>query len=106
VCVDELKLLKDIERLVKRDIPRVVIGDFEPDPSIKAQPVTTGRGKQQKAPGHKPGKSAGSNQAARNDSNRKSAKPWNKQRPAGNKGRPNNQSPPRKRARRGSRNAA
>ncbi|MDB4303667.1 DEAD/DEAH box helicase, partial [Desulfosarcina sp.] len=29
VCVDELKLLKDIERLIKRDIPKVVIDGFE-----------------------------------------------------------------------------
>ncbi|HHJ34420.1 MAG TPA: DEAD/DEAH box helicase, partial [Gammaproteobacteria bacterium] len=34
VCVDELKLLKDIEKLIKRDIPREVIEGYEPDPSI------------------------------------------------------------------------
>ncbi len=49
VCVDELKLLKDIERLIKRDIPKVVVADFEPDPSIKAQPIDKGRGRQQQA---------------------------------------------------------
>ena len=49
VCVDELKLLNDIERLIKRDIPKVVIDDFEPDPSIKAQPINKGRGRQQRA---------------------------------------------------------
>jgi ATP-dependent RNA helicase RhlE len=49
VCVDELKLLKDIERLIKRDIPKVVVDDFEPDPSIKAQPINRGRGRQQQA---------------------------------------------------------
>ena len=43
VCVDELRLLKDIERLIKRNIPKVVIGDFEPDPSIKAEPINKGR---------------------------------------------------------------
>tara|TARA_R110000787_G_scaffold16806_17_gene52815 strand:- start:2684 stop:4054 length:1371 start_codon:yes stop_codon:yes gene_type:complete len=47
VCVDELKLLRDIERLIKRDIPKTVIEDFEPDPSIKAEPIVNGRGKQQ-----------------------------------------------------------
>ncbi len=47
VCVDELKLLRDIERLIKRDIPKAVIEDFEPDPSIKAEPIVNGRGKQQ-----------------------------------------------------------
>jgi len=44
VCVDELKLLKDIERLVKRDIPKVQIDDFEPDPSIKPELINKGRG--------------------------------------------------------------
>ena len=47
VCVDELKLLKDIERLIKRDIPNVVINGYEPDPSIKAEPINMGRGRQQ-----------------------------------------------------------
>jgi ATP-dependent RNA helicase RhlE len=49
VCVDELKLLKDIERLIKRDIPKLSIVDFEPDPSIKPQPLNNKRGKQQQA---------------------------------------------------------
>ncbi len=44
VCVDELKLLKDIEKLLKKDLPKQVIPDFEPDPSIKAEPIITGRG--------------------------------------------------------------
>jgi ATP-dependent RNA helicase RhlE len=43
VCVDELHLLKDIERLIKRDIPKVVIADYEPDPSIKPEPINKGR---------------------------------------------------------------
>ncbi|VAW68456.1 ATP-dependent RNA helicase RhlE [hydrothermal vent metagenome] len=47
VCVDELKLLKDIERLMKRDIPKVTIDNFEPDPSIKAEPIQNGRGGRQ-----------------------------------------------------------
>ncbi len=45
VCVDELKLLKDIEKLIKREIPRDVIEGYEPDPTIKAQPLTNGRNK-------------------------------------------------------------
>jgi ATP-dependent RNA helicase RhlE len=43
VCVDEHKLLKDIERVIKREIPREVIGGFEPDMSIKAEPIQNGR---------------------------------------------------------------
>ena len=44
VCVDELKLLKDIERLIKRDIPSVTFEGYEPDPTIKAEPINNGRG--------------------------------------------------------------
>ncbi|MDH5784426.1 MAG: DEAD/DEAH box helicase [Chromatiales bacterium] len=44
VCIDELKLLNDIERLLKREIPRVIFDDFLPDPSIKAVPINNGRG--------------------------------------------------------------
>ena len=47
VCVDELKLLKDIERLIKFDIPSVVIEGYEPDLSIKPEPINRGRGNQQ-----------------------------------------------------------
>jgi ATP-dependent RNA helicase RhlE len=43
VCVDEHKLLADIERLLKKDIPSVVLEGYEPDPSIKAEPVQKGR---------------------------------------------------------------
>ncbi|CDG17113.1 ATP-dependent RNA helicase RhlE [Xenorhabdus doucetiae] len=43
VCVDEHKLLKDIERLLKREIPRIAIAGYEPDPTIKAEPIQNGR---------------------------------------------------------------
>ena len=46
VCVDELKLLADIERLIKRDIPKQVIAGYEPDPSIKPEPIQKSRGQQ------------------------------------------------------------
>lgn len=44
VCVDEHKLLRDIERLLKREIPKVTMDGFEPDPSIPAEPIQNGRG--------------------------------------------------------------
>jgi ATP-dependent RNA helicase RhlE len=43
VCVDEHKLLRDIERLLKKEIPRIAIAGYEPDPSIKAEPIQNGR---------------------------------------------------------------
>jgi len=54
VCVDELKLLKDIERLIKFDIPKVTIDGYDPDPSIKAEPIQNGRGGQQRGRGRRP----------------------------------------------------
>jgi ATP-dependent RNA helicase RhlE len=48
VCVDEHAFLKDIEKLIKRQIPRVVIAGFEPDPNAKAEPILMGRGQGQR----------------------------------------------------------
>ena len=42
VCVDEKKLLTDIERLLKRSIDKIVVPGFEPDSSIEAEPVRNG----------------------------------------------------------------
>jgi ATP-dependent RNA helicase RhlE len=44
VCVDEHDYLRDIERLLKRDIPKFMIEGFEPNSSIKAEPISHGRG--------------------------------------------------------------
>ncbi|MFU8821904.1 MAG: DEAD/DEAH box helicase [Gammaproteobacteria bacterium] len=43
VCVDERRLLSDIERVLNREIPRRMIAGFEPDPSIRPEPIETGR---------------------------------------------------------------
>lgn len=42
VCVDEHKLLRDIEKLLKKRF-RVLQRRYEPDPSIKAEPIQNGR---------------------------------------------------------------
>jgi ATP-dependent RNA helicase RhlE len=39
VCVDENKLLADIERLLKRKLPKQAVAGFEPDPAIQAEPI-------------------------------------------------------------------
>jgi ATP-dependent RNA helicase RhlE len=39
VCVDELELLHDIERLLRVPIPREFIPGFEPDSAIRAEPI-------------------------------------------------------------------
>ncbi|MDJ0918900.1 MAG: DEAD/DEAH box helicase [Woeseiaceae bacterium] len=43
VCVDEHKLLADIERLLQTRLDRRVVDGYAPDPRIKAEPVTKGR---------------------------------------------------------------
>ncbi|MBK9130220.1 MAG: DEAD/DEAH box helicase [Gammaproteobacteria bacterium] len=64
VCVDELKLLQDIERVIKRAIPREVIAGYEPDPSIRPEPIVNGRsahggGRSQPGRGGGPGQRPG-----------------------------------------------
>ncbi|HEY4071708.1 MAG TPA: DEAD/DEAH box helicase [Herbaspirillum sp.] len=58
VCVDEKDMLKDIEKLIKRELPREVIAGFEPDPNARPQPIQLrsgggGGGR------HQPGRSGG-----------------------------------------------
>ena len=43
VCVDEHKLLRDIERVLNREVIKVKVKGFEPDPSIRAEPIQNGR---------------------------------------------------------------
>lgn len=50
VCVDELGLLRDIERLLKKPIQRIAVPGYEPDPTIKAEPLQTGRGGRSNGP--------------------------------------------------------
>ncbi|QOP41543.1 DEAD/DEAH box helicase [Sulfurimonas marina] len=45
VCVDEDEFLKNIEKLIKKDIPKVWLKGFKPDPSIKAEPINMGGGR-------------------------------------------------------------
>jgi ATP-dependent RNA helicase RhlE len=42
VCVDELRLLADIERVLGHAIPREAIEGFEPDPRIRPEPILRG----------------------------------------------------------------
>jgi ATP-dependent RNA helicase RhlE len=55
VCVDENKLLKDIERLLNVEIKKEVVAGYEPDPRIKAEPITQGR-RQSQAPKNRGGR--------------------------------------------------
>jgi len=75
VCVDEQKFLADIEKLTRRPIPAEVIAGFEPDPRIRAEPITMGGGG---ARGGRAGASAGQGRSA----GRSPAKPTPRPSPA------------------------
>jgi len=71
VCVDEKKLLHDIERLLKQTIDTEIVPGYAPDPSIKAEPVQQGgRGQRQGAKGPGNGKRVVSIKKKRNNSQR------------------------------------
>ena len=61
VCVDEIKLLHDIERLIKKEIEVVSCPDYAPDPSIRAEPIlmrSAGTRGGQRSQGARPGGSS------------------------------------------------
>jgi ATP-dependent RNA helicase RhlE len=70
VCVDEHEMLRDIEKLIKRDLAREIIAGFEPDPNARPQPIelrsgtAPGRGRsgsgRQNAPARSPAAKGGS----------------------------------------------
>ncbi len=71
VCVDEKKLLQDIERLIKKDLRKILIPGYEPDPSIKAEPIQKPRSGGRKFPSRAP-----------NNRRRSFCKPYSSQRKA------------------------
>ncbi|MXR36406.1 DEAD/DEAH box helicase [Craterilacuibacter sinensis] len=63
VCVDELKLLKDIERLIKKDIERFEVAGYKADLSVKPEPLLKPRQPQGRGQGGRQGQgqNAGNN---------------------------------------------
>ena len=43
VCIDEHRLLRDIEQMMKKSIEKKVLPGFEPDPTIRPEPIQNGR---------------------------------------------------------------
>jgi ATP-dependent RNA helicase RhlE len=43
VCVDENGFLREIEKLIKREIPKEIIAGFAPSPNEKPEPIVLGR---------------------------------------------------------------
>jgi len=70
VCVDEHEYLANIEKLIKKDIPKVWLKGFKPDPSIKAEPINQGGGRRGRGGNSR---SRPSNKAAQNTAKSKNA---------------------------------
>ncbi len=81
VCIDEKKLLQDIERLIKKEILKKIIDGFEPDPTIKPEPAKKSGGQRSRTKNSNNNKS----RSGKNSRNR------NKKRSATNEGAGNNQ---------------
>jgi len=69
VCVDEHAFLRDIERLLRRELARVHVEGFHPDPSIRPEPIVLGRGGPRNSRGA-PGFGGQARRAGRPDSGR------------------------------------
>ena len=87
VCVDELKLLQDIEKLLNCEIKKEYVKGYEVDKSIRAEPIN--KGKQARSGPPRRGKPAGPKPAG-----------------AGRRKKPNANARPGKNARAGNRNRA
>jgi ATP-dependent RNA helicase RhlE len=64
VCVDEFKLLKDIERLTHREFTRYAVKGFEPDLSVKPEPIQKPRTGGRSSPANRGGARTGSAKTA------------------------------------------
>jgi ATP-dependent RNA helicase RhlE len=56
VCVDEAELLRDIQHLLRRPLPSELVPGFEPDRSVRAEPIRVRSGEQghhDRAAGHR-----------------------------------------------------
>ncbi len=71
VCVDELELLANIEKLIGRKITSIKIPGFRVDPLIEAEPIRNGRqGKAKQGGGRQGGRSSGRNSRGRSNTRR------------------------------------
>ncbi|WP_102796786.1 ATP-dependent RNA helicase RhlE [Bowmanella denitrificans] len=78
VCVDEHKLLRDIEKLIKRELPKVVIDGFEPDPNAKPEPIQKPQARaQRRQMGEKPRGQKSERPAGEQKRRRRRSKPRN-----------------------------
>ncbi len=68
VCIDEYDFLRDIEKLIKKDIEKEIIPGYEVDPTIKAEPKKKQGANRGRGQGHR----NGTRQSSRRNSNNRS----------------------------------
>ena len=107
VSVDENGFLRDIERLIKREIPKEIVPGFEPPPGERPEPIVLGRmvigegagrgGMRHHAPAHRGGGGGGSNGGQSAGNRRDAPRGGQGDRPGGGGSRPGSRpgSPPR-----------
>ncbi|MEA3289234.1 MAG: DEAD/DEAH box helicase [Campylobacterota bacterium] len=71
VCIDELQYLKDIEKLTKQSIEKIILKGFEVDPTIEAKPLSK-RGQQRANGGQNRSRGRGGNSNNKNRNQNKS----------------------------------
>jgi len=71
VCVDEFEYMKGIEKLIKKELDKSTIDGFEPDPSIKAEPIKRGGGNSGGGRGGNGGARGGSGRSAQGRTSQK-----------------------------------
>ncbi len=71
VCVDEHEYLANIEKLINKDIPKIWLKGFKPDPSIKAEPINQGGGRGKGGNSRNRPKNKPSGNSSRNSSGRR-----------------------------------
>lgn len=70
VCVDELKLLHDIEKMLGAEINKEVVPGYEIDPRIRAEPIQNGRSRRPNGPRNNGAKKRRSGSPKANSGNR------------------------------------
>jgi ATP-dependent RNA helicase RhlE len=75
VCIDEQKLLKDIEKLLKRELKKEFVAGYDVDKRIRAESLQQGRpqkGKPRNAGNSRPSGRARPGKSARNNQRKRS----------------------------------
>ena len=85
VCVDEFKLLADIEKLIKRRLEQIVVPGFEPDLSVAPEPLRKTPPPRSPRAGRAPAKPGASSKGSSGSGNRPAANKPSGGKPAGSK---------------------